>query len=173
MKLILEENDLYLGLHLENDNTGSIIKSQALKEGFRKQNKRHITILYGSKQKLIVDILNKSSVEKRESIKKEIKDIFESLKWEYTPTEIYKIQKEGYFDDPSIVEKRKSYINMINMPDMEVFYHKLNSLLKSNLPTQVPHITLFTKGERKNPKWYGIPIPSIKEFNSLSPKKIT
>ncbi len=126
----------------------------------------------GSTRRLVMDILDKFSDEKKEDVIKEIKNIFESLNWKYKPAGIYKIQKEGYFDDSSILEKRESYINIVNMPDIEVFYQKLNSLLKSDLPTQIPHITLFTKGERKNPKWYGISIQSIEEFNNLKPKNI-
>jgi len=43
MKLVIDEE--YYGLFLDNDNTGSVAESRALNEGFRKQDKRHITIL--------------------------------------------------------------------------------------------------------------------------------
>ena len=170
MELIIDEE--YYGLFLEKDNTGSIIESRALNEGFRKQDKRHITILGGSTKELLEDSLNKLSSEERKKVLEKIKNIFENLKWEFKPKEIYRIKKTGYIDNPNISENRESYINLVEMPDMEVFYQKLNLLLKTNFPVQVPHITLFTKGERENPKWYGIPIPSTEEFNSMNPEKI-
>ncbi|MEK7081167.1 MAG: hypothetical protein AAB902_02155 [Patescibacteria group bacterium] len=170
MKLVIEEE--FYGLFLENDNTGSVIESRALGEGFRRQDKRHITVLSGSTRELLKNILDKLSLEEKRVVLDKIKNIFEGLKWEFKPKEIYRIKKTGYVDNPNILENRESYINIVEMPDMEIFYLKLNSLLKSNLPTQIPHITLFTKGERENPKWYGIPIPSTEEFNSMNPEKI-
>lgn len=170
MKLNIEEE--YYGLFLENDNTGSVIESSALNEGFRKQDERHITILGGSTKELLKNILNKLSEQEKEKVLKEIKNILESLKWKFIPKEIYRIKKTGYIDNSSILENRESYISIVEMPDMEIFYQKLNSLLKSTLPTQLPHITLFTKGERKNPNYYGIPIPSMEEFKTLDPVKV-
>lgn len=173
MKL-LRKDDLDCAILLEEEESDSSeIKSIAKAGGFRKQTKRHITILSGSTRIMLLDILNKFDTEERENIKKEINNILESLEWKYTPTEIYRIKKTGYIDNPSILENRQSYIMMIKMPDMKIFYKRLNSLLKANLPIQVPHITLFTKGERENPIFYGIPIPSVEEFNALNPKKIS
>lgn len=169
MKLIFDEKDLYIGFLLEKDDTGNSIKEKAIEEGFRKQGKRHITVLGGSTKKLLKNILDYLPEEERKSTLDEIKSIINGLKWNFTPKEIYRIQKQGYFGDSDILENRQSYINMVNMPDMEVFYKKLNRLLKTNLPIQVPHITLFTKGERENPEYYGIPVPSIEEFNSMNP----
>lgn len=170
MKLVIDEE--YYGLFLENDNTGNVIESRVLNEGFRKQDKRHITILGGSTKELLKDILSKFSSEKRKNVLEKIKNLLNNLEWKFKPKEIYRIKKTGYIDNPNILENRESYINIVEMPDMEIFYQKLNSLLKCNLPTQIPHITLFTKGERENPKYYGIPVPSVKEFNTLNPKKI-
>ena len=60
---------------------------------------------------------------------------------------------------------------MIDMPDIEVFYKKLNSLLKTDLPIQLPHITLFTKGEIEKPRYYGIPVSSKEDFEKMNPEK--
>jgi hypothetical protein len=148
------------------------IKSKALAEGFREQTKRHITIIGGMVEKLIDEILIKYNEKEKENIKKEIKNLLESFEWKYKQKDIYFIEKEGYIDNRDIKEKRQSYIAIVDMPDMEIFYKKLNALLNSNLPIQMPHITLFTKGERENPIFYGIPIPSEEEFQKLNPQKI-
>jgi hypothetical protein len=152
------------------DYTG--IKSKAIAQGFREQTKRHITIIGKEAKELIDEILSKYNEEEKENIKKEIKNLLESFEWKYKQKDIYFIEKEGYIDSPDIKEKRQFYIAMVDMPDMEIFYKKLNALLNSNLPTQFPHITLFTKGERANPIFYGIPIPSLEEFQNLNPQKI-
>lgn len=170
--LIINEDDLYYSILLENDNSGSIIEPKAIEGGFRRQNKRHITILGGSTQELLRDILNTLSNEERKKILNEIKNLLENLEWKFIPKEIYRIQKQDYFDISNVLEKRESYINIIDIPDIDIFYEKLNSLLKSDLPVQTPHITLFTKGERENPSYYGISISSSKEFKKLNPKKI-
>ena len=78
-----------------------------------------------------------------------IKNILESLKWKYELKEIYRIKKTGYVDNQDILENRESYVNLIDMPDMNTFYQKINLLLKAELPIQIPHITLFTKGKEK------------------------
>ncbi len=173
MKLVIDEKNLYYGISLENDNTGSVIENKALEEGFRKQDKRHITILSGSTKKLLENILSKLSEKEKKNILGTIKNILESLEWKYKLKEIYRIKKTGYIDNQNILENRESYVNLIDMPDMNTFYQKINLLLKTKLPIQVPHITLFTKGERKNPNWYGIPISSAEEFKNLKPQKIS
>ena len=173
MKLMIDENNLEFSLLLKNDDTGNVIESGALEEGFRKQNKRHITILGGVIQKLLKNILEELPLNESLSALDKINKILKSLQWRYELREIYRIKKAGHFDNDTILENRESYIMMIDMPDIKVFYRELNRLLKTNFPVQVPHITLFTKGERKNPSWYGIPVPSIEEFNSMQPEKIS
>lgn len=172
MKLVIEENSLTFMFLLENDVTGDIMSPKVIKDGFRRQNERHITILGGSTSELLKNILNKLTKEDKKSILDKIKNFIEDLEWKFESKEIYLISKNGCIDNSSISEERQSYINMVEMPDMQVFYKKLSNLLEANLPVQVPHITLFTKGERKNPVWYGIPIPSKEEFHNLRPQKI-
>ncbi|MFA6386453.1 MAG: hypothetical protein WCW04_01655 [Candidatus Paceibacterota bacterium] len=173
MEIEFYENSLYIGLNLENDDTGSFIEDIAIKDGFKKQNERHITILYYPIQKVFENISNNSSVEVKEKIIKQINDLIKNFEWKFRPTEIYKIEKQGYFNGSDVLEQRESYIYLVEMPDIEVFYKKLNSLLGSNLPVQFTHITLFTKGERVGASFYGIPVSSVEEFNNFNPKKIS
>lgn len=172
MEFIIDENIFYFGILLTGDNTGFSIEQRALNEGFRKQNKRHVTILGGSTKDLLKDILDKMLEEEKKETFEKIKIILKSLEWKFVPTKIYKIKKQGYFSGLNILENRESYINTIDMPDMGIFYEKLNLLLKSKLPMQVPHITLFTKGERENPDYYGISISSMEEFETLNPIEV-
>jgi len=166
--------ELKIGIRLKNDKTGRSIEAIAKKEGFKRQDKRHITVLGVSTHKSFLKILEKCSEKDRKEVLNDVRKILKSLKWKFKPLpgEIYKVRRRGHFDVPSIIESRTSYIQLIDMPDMKKFYKKLNSLLGSKFPVQVPHITLFTKGERKNPKYYGFGICSEKDFKKMFPKKI-
>ena len=172
MKLIVDKDNIEFSFSLENDVTGDDIGSEVIAEGFKRQDERHITILGGLTSELLLNILSTLTLEERESILDQIKNLIEGLEWKFHPIEIYLISKTGCIDNPNISENRQSYIMRVDMPDMEVLYKKINTLLKSNLPVQMPHITLFTKGERENPVWYGIPVPSEEEFQKLNPQKI-
>ena len=102
----------------------------------------------------------------------ELKNLLKSLKWQYVQKDIYFINQKTYFENPKILEHRKSYIRAIEMPDINIFYRKLNILLKTHVAIQFPHITLFTKGEHPDREYFGIPIQSKTEFKKLHPKKL-
>ena len=148
------------------------LRSRKELKGFRKQTNRHITIIGGKLSRKIKDIFNKLSVSERKKKLAEFKSILKSLNWKYIQKDIYFINKKSYFGNSKVLEHRKSYIRTIEMPDIHIFYKKLNILLKAHIAEQFPHITLFTKGERKNTDFYGIPIPSKTEFKKLHPIKI-
>ncbi len=167
----IDEDRLYYSLELENDNTGSAVEAHAIKEGFKRQNDRHVTLIGGETKRILKRALEKLTDDEKGRVLKEIKNILESLSWKFEPKEIYKIQKQDYFNKPDILENRESYINMIDMPDMEIFYKKIGILLKIKLPLQVAHITLFTKGEPETTKYYGIPVSSIEDFKAMNPER--
>ena len=170
LKFEIDENRLLFSLSLEGDDTGSRIEEKALGEGFKRQNERHVTILGGATKKLLKNELAKLPEDERAKKLSEIKTLLESLSWDFSPGEIYKVQKEGVFGDSNIIEQRQSYICMLDMPDMEIFYAQLNALTGAHLPVQVPHITLFTKGEGENPDYQGFPISSMEDFNTMHPE---
>ena len=150
---------------------GSLKLRKELK-GFKEQTNRHITIVGGKASRKIKDILNKLPVPERKNKIAKLKSFLKILKWKYIQKEIYFVNKKSYFGGSKILEHRKSYIRTIKMPDIEILFRKINTLLKTHLPTQFPHITLFTRGERPSANFCGIPIPSKTEFKKLHPKKI-
>ncbi len=171
-KFNIYEKNLLISLELDHDNTGSRIESMALKEGFRKQDHRHVTIVGGSTKRLLKQALTKLPKEEQRQMMIEIKKLLTSLDWSFVPIEIYKIEKIGTFGDSEIPEYRESYINVIDMPAVTAFYDGLKLLLNTDFPLPVPHITLFTKGETENPRYYGIPISSIDDFHQMNPRKL-
>lgn len=171
-KFKIDEERLLFALELEHDNTGDWVTPQALAEEFKRQDHRHVTILGGPTKKLLKEAMAKLPDEERKNTLEEIKKFLQSLSWEFTPKEIYKVEKDGDFDDTGTVEHRESYINLIDMPAMSAFYAKLNEMFNTDFPMQVAHITIFSKGEGENPRYRGFPISSMEDFHKMNPQKI-
>lgn len=148
------------------------LKSRKELKGFREQTKRHITIVSGKTLEKIEKVLNKFSISERNKKVADLKILLRNLKWQYIQKDIYFINQKIYFGNPKVLEHRKSYIRVIEMPDINIFYRRLNILLKTYIPIQFPHITLFTKGEHPGREYFGIPIQSKIEFKKLHPKKL-
>lgn len=171
-ELKVDNDNLEFSFLLSNDKTADDLGPQVIKNGFKRQDERHITLIGGSTSVLLRNTLNKVDLKESKNILDQIKNFIEGLEWKYEIGDIYLINKSGYIDNTDVLECRQSYIMLVSMPDMGVLYEKINALLSINLPVQIPHITLFTKGERENPVWYGIPVPSKEEFGTLEPKKV-
>ena len=135
-------------------------------KNFREQTYRHITITNDTVSKKIEEALKKFSSSKKKQKITEIKSILKKLQWEYYEKKIYLIEKKAYIENLKINEHRKSYIREIEMPDIKIFYRKLNTILKTHIPTQFPHISLYTKGEHPNRGYFGISIPSKIAFKN-------
>lgn len=148
------------------------LKSKKELKGFREQANRHITIVGGKTAEKIEKILSKFSKSEKNKKVTELKTLLKSLKWQYFQKEVYFINQKSYYGSSKILEHRKSYIRLIKMPDIDIFYRKLNTLLKTHFLAQFPHITLFSKGEHLDREYFGIPISSKVEFKKLHPKKI-
>lgn len=160
-------------LYLDADEVDiSDIEEKARAEGYREQTSRHATIIGGT-GKDIKELIEKYPTTEQEKIMGEIRKLLRSFDWKFQAKEIYHIEKKGTFTGGGdLIEERESYIRAIDMPDMEKFYNELNKMLNANFPTQFPHITLFTRGERENPVWHGIGIGSKEKFLTLNPKQI-
>jgi hypothetical protein len=170
-KFIIDDERLLFSLKLDHDNTGAQVEAQAVAEGFRRQDHRHVTILGGRTKKLLKAALAKLPEEERKNALQEIKRFLGSLSWEFTPKDIYKVEKDGEFGPEDEIEHRESYINLIDMPAIPAFYAWLKEVFKTDFPEQVAHITLFTKGEGENPRYYGFPISSMADFHQMNPQK--
>lgn len=165
--------DFRCSIKLKKDEVDvSDIKTMATKNNYREQTSRHITITGRTVSRIIRDTLDKFSPKKKSQIVKQIKLMINKLNWQFTPKDIYHVFKHGNPYEDKWKGKRKSYIRTIDMPAMRKFYAKLNALLDTKIPTQLPHITLFTRGEKPNCEYYGISIRSTAIFNKLHPKTI-
>ena len=161
-KILLKDNQVnYFNLQSKNE-----------LEGFRKQSHRHITIIGYDSSVKIENALTKFSINERKNIIALIKKNLKNLNWEFYQKEVYLVEKKSYFFNKNVLEYRKSYISLIEMPDIKIFYNKLNTLLQTHIEMQIPHITLYTKGEHPDRGYFGIGISSNNVFKKLHPKKI-
>ena len=91
-----------------------------------------------------------------------IQTLCKNYTWKYNLLEVYVLIKKEYNDpDPAnpeitIPEIRQSLIQMIQVPDLEKFYKKLNLLLDTNFDLPVAHLTLFTTSTRADKLLRGI-----------------
>jgi hypothetical protein len=139
---------------------------------FKKQNFLHITIIGDKASERIEKALKKLTKKEQEKRVKQIKSTIKKLKWQYSQKAIYLINKHSLIGDKKIKEHRESYIALVEMPDMKILFREINKILKTSIPAQFPHITLFTRGEHKSRIYKGISVSSKSVFKKLNPKKV-
>lgn len=170
------KKNLYCWIRLRKDEVDiSSLRGKAIREKYREQTKRHITIIGGTTTEKIRNIFKVLDAKRKKIYRKKIALMLKRLQWGYYQKSIYHIAKTGYFtwDGGVRKEKRRAYIASLELPAIRILYRRINRLLHTRFPTQYPHITLYTKGEKQNNLYYGIPISSTKEFKSFHPKKIS
>lgn len=137
------------------------LNDEASKKGLNKKEEFHTTLIgYSTGQKII-------SIG-RDNIDSIIENIYQEFKWQFSPkNEFYYIEKD-YPEN----EKRRSIIQVIDLPELPVFYKKMNETLGTNFEIPFPHTTLFTNSTNEENRYKGIGIYSKEEFNLLKPIKI-
>lgn len=168
--ILLSDFRCYIKLK-KNEVDISDIGALAKKEGYREQTNRHITIIGKSGSEIIRNVFNNLKPKEKSQIAKKIQEIIRTLDWRFIPENIYHISRRGYLDESRKADNRESYIRTIKMPAMKKFYQRLGKLLNNKLEPRFSHITLFTRGEKPNPEYYGIPIISHAMFRKLYPQK--
>lgn len=149
------------------------LNQRASQDGYREQTDRHITVLGDSWDPGKSVIIEATEKDKKELIR-QITEWINEFEWEFELKEIYHIDRARFvYENDGQKDMRKAYIRSVEMPDMERLYQRLNEQLGLKMPTQFPHSTLFTIGERPNPKYYGISIPSKAEFERMNPMLIS
>lgn len=154
------------------------IREIAEEKGFDEKDEFHITVS-GFKNGLVIkDVLEKLSPEESKAKLDKIQDFISHINWNFKLLEgVYHISKEYKMKYPEndykeIIEKRESYIQRIDILDLNFFYEKLNNLLGTNLQPPPAHVTLFTNGSDKEKAKMGIGIYSEAELAELKPELI-
>lgn len=154
------------------------LKELAEKNGFEPKTEFHITVLGFKNGSEVKKALKALPEPERQNAIEQIKSIVDSTDWNFTfEDQRFHLSKEYITQNPKnkgeeLKEKRESYIQMINLPGMEIFYDKLNAILGTNLEAPPAHITLYTSGDDKEKSKMGIGINTDEEFLKLDPRPI-
>ncbi len=164
------ENSYFL-LPVENPEIPERIRVFAKQEGLFEKAKCHVSV-----------VVEKSAVSMRsvisEVIKNEIIDLFNKLSFEYTLTDTFSLQEKKYnraeLDGRGLQEEpeqiRRSIIQVVDMPDIAVFYEKVSELVGKKIEAPIPHITLFAWSDYEAKKDRGIGISSKADFENYNQK---
>ena len=151
----------------------------AEKNGFEQKGEFHITVLGFKNGGEVKKALKALPEAERQNTILQIKSLVDSTDWSFVfEPQRFHISKEYVSPDPKnkgaeLRERRESYIQMVNLPGMKIFYDKLNSILGTNLEVPPAHITLYTGGDDKEKSKMGIGINTQSEFWKMNPELIS
>lgn len=150
------------------------LEKRAAQEGLFQKNEFHVTLIGFGSGKIILKKLESLPLEARQSALKDIENLSHQFNWAFTLRPEYYLVSKEYHDvvDKSMSEERKSYIQIVDLPDLQPFYKKLNDMLGLYLTVPFAHITLFTTSTLEKNKLQGIGILSEKQFKELNPVRI-
>ena len=155
------------------------IQEMAEKNGFDQKGEFHITVLGFKNGGEVKKALKALPEAERQNALSQIKSLVDSTDWSFAlEPKRYHISKEYVTPDPKnkgaeLKERRESYIQMVYLPGMKIFYEKLNSILGTNLEAPPAHTTLYTGGDDKEKSKMGIGINSQDEFLKMNPELIS
>ena len=172
------KNTLLLGVGKDTIDLSGI-QELADKNGFAQRGEFHITVLGFKNGAEVKKALKALPEAERESALAQIKTLVEETDFSFTlEPQRYHIAKEYVSPDPKnkgaeLKERRESYIQMVSLPGMKIFYDKLNAILDTNLEAPPAHTTLYTGGDDKEKSKMGIGINTQDEFLKMNPELIS
>ncbi len=155
------------------------IQEMADKNGFTQKGEFHITVLGFKNGREVKKALNALPESERQSALEQIKALVEETDFSFVlEPQRYHIEKEYISPDPKnkgaeLRERRESYIQMVSLPGMKIFYDKLNAILGTDLEAPPAHMTLYTGGDDKEKSKMGIGINTQDEFLKMNPELIS
>ena len=156
----------------------SAVQEAARKNGLTRKDEFHITVLDFKNGAEVKKALQRLPEDTRQHALSQIKTLIDGTDWSFAfEPQKYHISKVYAARGPAhkgaeARERRESYIQMVSVPGMKIFYHKLNSILGTTLEAPPAHITLYTGGDDKERAKMGIGIHSQEEFLKLNPKPL-
>src|SRR3989344_1196592 len=148
------------------------VEKVAKQKGLSRKREFHITLIGSATGEAIIEKISGSDYKINEKTLSKIQELSKKFNWEFSFQKEYYFISKSYSEPGQENERRQSIIQAIELPNLIVFYKKLNQRLGTNFDTPFPHITLFTNSTRKDKKLWGIGLYSEKEFYSLKPVKI-
>jgi AraC-like DNA-binding protein len=154
------------------------ISEIAQQNGFTEKSEFHITVIGFKNGRAVNDALVKMSGLEKTNKLKEIDTLISSIDWRFILlSERFHISKDYPVYEAGQIslkpaEHRESYIQMVSMPGMTVFYEKINTALGTTLEVPPAHTTLYTNGSDKEKSKMGIGINTMAELQGLGPVRI-
>lgn len=143
------------------------------KEGLFQKNEFHITIIGSESGEVILEKISELSLEEQDKLLSRIENLSKSFDWYYNfLPDYYFISKDYREEGSEAVETRKSIIQVLELPDLKLFYEQLNDLLGTEFSIPFAHVTLYTTSTNKETKLRGIGIYSAEQLQTLNPVKI-
>lgn len=168
----------FILLSVEKPTIPAFLYVAADKSGLFEKQELHISIAVTKNARRIKEAIDASK--NPPAVRKEIEFLVNSFSWEYSLTDEYFLQ-EHYYTKKDLAEKgytdftehtRRSIVQKVNLPDLKVFYEKLNNLLGLSITIPPPHITLFAWSDYKPMKLRGVGIASEEEFKRYTKEKL-
>src|SRR3989338_3473580 len=177
MVLPLEKTFLpnkYLGLSVEKPAIPDFVRKAAEQNGLQEKPEVHISVMV---TKNAMQMWHAAGTEKVQSVE----ELFNSGEWDYTFTGEYFLHERkytrqdltanGYAED--IPEHtRRTIVQKVLLPDLPVFYARVNEVLGISLPVPVQHVTLFAWSDYAPFRTRGIGINSTEEFKQFTKKRL-
>ncbi|MEK7093605.1 MAG: hypothetical protein AAB927_03935 [Patescibacteria group bacterium] len=165
----------HLGLSIEKPEIPDFVRKAAAENGLQEKPEVHISVVVTK---------NAMQMWKAAGAKGDasIEALFKTYVWEYSLTDEYFLHERkytrqnltanGYAED--IPEHtRRTIVQKVLLPDLPIFYAKVNETLGISLPVPTPHITLFAWSDYEPFKTRGIGINSAEEFKQFTKQLIS
>lgn len=170
------KNALLLGVN-KNAVDWSSMAEPAQKNGFEQKDELHITIIGFGAGGEIGKTFERLGGE-RNGVMQRLRSLIDGTDWKfYLEPQRFHVQKDYVMRDRRngliiSTEHRESYIQMVSVPAIQIFFQELNSMFGTNFLPPPTHITLYTRGNNSERARMGIGINSQEEFLSLHPQLI-
>lgn len=166
-ELRFDTNNYFIQLGVACPSIPQRITDETTKRGYLPKPETHISVVVTSNSVQLKAVVEAS--ENPHAMRDSIKALYESYTWEYELRDTYLLQERVYKQTSDRPEHtRRSIIQLVTLPDLELFYTKLMELAGVTLTLPVPHITLFAWSDYEPMMVQGIGLSSKEQFNSYS-----
>lgn len=149
------------------------LQGQAKSSGFERKERFHLSLVGFGTGRKIKETLTGASNTKKKEVSREMQSLAAQLDWDFDliPEGRFRIAKDYPTRKGSPPERRESFVQLVRVPAMKVFYIGLSDLVGVKIEPPLAHVTLYTKGDSKQARM-GIAIESGQDLAVLNPRQI-
>lgn len=165
--LTFKEERAEVLLNVEATDVGlKLVEAFAQQHNLIPKEEFHVTLIGGEASKQIKRCLETVSEEDGFILRKKLNELMRGFDWQpvYGNT-FYYLQREYNDTDPvdpekTIPEIRETIIQLVNLPELDVFHKKVAELFGLDEILSLPHVTIYSSSTRDDKKQRGIGIYS-------------